>query len=73
MLRQRAVFFEWPFPPHQGETVRFFDMVGPFVISKRGETWLVQDSRKNNYRGGPDHGFTFDNLNDVIAHMNANL
>jgi len=74
LLRQKAVIFEWPIAgPSFGKTVRFFDMIGPFVLKRVGNSWNVSDSRKANPKGGPDNGFWFNNLNDAIEHMNNHI
>lgn len=68
MLSQNAVWFEWPFDPHRGSEVRFYDPIGPFIVKRIGATWIVSDTRE-----WPLKGVEFDNLNTAIAHMNENL
>jgi hypothetical protein len=59
MFVQKAVMFEWPFGPFAGQTVRFFQHVGPFRVSQWGSEWRVSDIRKANPKGGADWGVKF--------------
>jgi len=70
-LKEKAIVSDWPSGIHAGKTVRFFEVVGPFVVTQWGQQWRVRDTRKANRRGGPDDGIWFNNVEDVINHVNV--
>lgn len=73
MLEQIAVWFEWPFPPNKGNTVRFFKPIGPLHISMWGPVWRVCDERVKNPHGGPDWGVEFATLKEVEQYLNLRI
>jgi hypothetical protein len=71
MLTTKAVWFNWPFAPFQGQEVRFYNtLFGRFHLSRWGDTFRVMETGKANYRGGPDDGVRFSTLAEALEYIN---